>query len=67
MSSSSQVVRDFFDRYERGRNTLDLDLIGSQYPDAFLYADPNGPRVVDKPSLLGAVSKGQEFYKAHGP
>jgi hypothetical protein len=66
MSSSSQVVRDFFDRYERGRNTLDLDLIGSQYPDAFLYADPNGPRVVDKPSLLGAVSKGQEFYKAHG-
>lgn len=33
MDTSSPVVREFFERYERSRNTFDLGLIDSQYPD----------------------------------
>jgi hypothetical protein len=66
VDTSSPVVREFFERYERSRNTFDLGLIDSQYPDAFMFAGPNGARVAEKPAVLAGLSKGQEVFKALG-
>ena len=59
-------VREFFEQYARSRTTLDLGLIASQYPDAFMFADPKGARVAEKQAVLATVPKGQEFLKALG-
>ena len=45
---------------------MDLDLIASQYPDAFMMAGPNGPRTVEKSMILAAFTSGQSFLKASG-
>ena len=66
MSTASPVVKEFFEQYERSRNTLDLGVIASQYPDSFVFAGPNGARVAEKQAVLAAVPKGQEFLKALG-
>jgi hypothetical protein len=66
MKTTTPVVQEFFDQYERSRSNLDIDLIASQYPDSFMFADPNGARVVEKPTVLAAFPRGQEFLKAHG-
>jgi hypothetical protein len=34
MHTVSHIVREFFERYERSRNTMDAGLIDEQYPDA---------------------------------
>ena len=59
-------VRAFFEQYARGRSARDVDLIGSQYSDPFMFADPNGARVVPKPALLATFPKGLEYLKTHG-
>ena len=64
--STSPVVQEFFEQYERSRNTFDVALIASQYPDSFMLAGPAGVRVVEKPAVLEAVSKGREQLKALG-
>jgi hypothetical protein len=66
MNTASQVVREFFDQYERSRTTLDLGLIDSQYPDSFMFAGPDGARVAEKRAVLAGLSKGQELFKALG-
>lgn len=66
MNTASQVVREFFEQFQRSRNTLDLGLVSSQYPDSFMFADPNGARIVEKQAVLAALPRGQEFFKAHG-
>ena len=63
---TSPVVQEFFDRYERSRNTFDLGLIDSQYPDSFMFAGPAGARVAEKPAVLAGLSKGQELFKTLG-
>jgi hypothetical protein len=66
MSAASPVVQEFFDQYTRSRSALDIDLIASQYPDAFMMAGPAGARVAEKASVLAAFAKGQELLKALG-
>jgi len=66
MNTASQVVKEFFEQYELSRNTLDMGLIASQYPDSFMWADPNGARVVEKQAVLATVPRGQEFLKSLG-
>jgi hypothetical protein len=66
MSTSSPVVREFFERYERSRNTFDLDVIDSQYPDAFMMAGPDGARVAEKQAALAGLPKGQALFKSVG-
>jgi hypothetical protein len=66
MGTSSPVVREFFERYERSRNTFDLRLIDSQYPDSFMFAGPNGARIAEKPAVLAWLSRGQELFTALG-
>ncbi|MCI0336657.1 MAG: hypothetical protein L0226_03700 [Acidobacteria bacterium] len=66
MNTASHAVKEFFEQYELSRNTLDLGLIASQYPDSFMWADPNGARVVEKHVVLASLPRGQEFLKALG-
>ena len=50
----------------RSRNTFDLDLIDSKYPDSFMFAGPDGARVAEKRAVLAGLSKGQELLKTLG-
>jgi hypothetical protein len=66
MTTVTPVVQGFFDQYEQSRSALNIELIASQYPDSFMFAGPNGARIVDKPAILEAFSKGQQFLAAAG-
>jgi hypothetical protein len=66
MSTVTPLVQEFFNQYAHSRSVLDIDVIASQYPDAYMFAGPNGARIVDKPAVLAAFSKGQEFLRALG-
>ena len=66
MNTATPDVREFFDQYARSRSALDIDVIASQYPDSFMFAGPKGARVTEKPAVLAAFPRGQEFLKAVG-
>jgi hypothetical protein len=66
MRTTSPAVQEFFDRYARSRSALDIDLIASQYPDAFMVAGPTGVRITEKPAVLAAFPRGQEFLNGLG-
>ena len=66
MNTPTRAVQEFFDQYAQCRSVMDIDLIASQYPDSIMFAGPDGARVVEKPAILAAVPKGQEFLKALG-
>ena len=59
-------IMAFFEGVEKASNTLDLDLIDSQFADQFIFADPNGTRVVEKQKFLPALPKRLEFFKSIG-
>ena len=59
-------IKMFFDGVERASNTLDLDLIDSQYADQFIFADPNGTRVVEKQKFLAFLPQRKDFFKSIG-
>jgi len=60
------LMKMFFEGVEKASNTLDLNLIDSQYADQFIFADPNGTRVVEKQKFLPFLPKRQEFFKSIG-
>jgi ketosteroid isomerase-like protein len=66
MNTTTPAVQEFFDQYAQSRSVLDIDLIASQYSDSIMFAGPNGARATEKPAILAAFSKVQEFLKAHG-
>ena len=43
MHTASQIGREFFERYERSRSTIDASRIDERYPDAFMFAGPPAP------------------------
>jgi hypothetical protein len=59
-------IKEFFESVERAGNTLDLDLIDSQYADQFIFANPNGTCIVEKQKFLPVLPKRQEFFKSLG-
>ena len=65
MQTDNRIKR-FFEGVEQASNTLDLELIDSQYADQFIFADPNGTRVVEKQKFLPFLPKRQEFFKSLG-
>jgi hypothetical protein len=62
----SHLVKEFVEQYVRTGNTLDLDAIASEYADLFMFAGPNGTRIIEKQKLLAALPGRQEFFKALG-
>lgn len=59
-------IKVFFESIEQASNTLDLNLIESQYADQFIFADPNGTRVIEKQKFLPALPARREFFKSIG-
>lgn len=66
MHTVSHIVREFFERYERSRNTMDAGLIDEQYPDAFMFAGPSGARIAEKATVMSTLAKGHQLFKALG-
>ena len=66
MSAKSPIVQEFLEGYERSRNSFDVELIASQYPDAFMSAGPAGATVAQKPMVLASIPKGQALFTALG-
>jgi len=59
-------IKNFFEGVEQASQTLDLHLIDSQFADQFIFADPNGTRVVEKQKFLAFLPQRQEFFKSIG-
>jgi hypothetical protein len=66
MHTVRPLVREFFERHERSRNTMDAGLIDEQCPDAFTFAGPTGARIAEKPAVMVSLSKGHQFLKTLG-
>jgi hypothetical protein len=64
--NSKDKIKLFFEGVEKASNTLDLELIDAQFADQFIFADPNGTRVVEKQKFLPFLPKRQEFFKSIG-
>jgi len=56
-------IKVFFEGVEQASDTLDLDLINAQFADHFIFADPNGTRVVEKEKFLPFLPKRREFFR----
>lgn len=63
---SDNRIKVFFEGVERASNTLNLDLIDKQFADQFIFADPNGTRVLDKQKFLAALPRRREIFKSIG-
>jgi len=63
---SDNRIKKFFEGVEQASNTLDLNLIDSQFADQFIFADPNGTRVVEKQKFLVFLPQRREFFKSIG-
>ncbi|HEU0174884.1 MAG TPA: DUF4440 domain-containing protein [Blastocatellia bacterium] len=70
MKQVSDVVRKFFEDYERNVNASDsedgLELIASRYSDSFMFAGPQGAQTVKKGDFLKALPKRRWFFKTVG-
>ena len=59
-------IKMFFEGVQQASNTLDLSLVDAQYEDQFIFADPNGARVIEKQKFLPVLPKRREFFKSIG-
>ena len=66
MKQISDRVRTFFERYEKGTNSTDPDLVALQYCDTFLFGGPGGVQAVKKEDFLQTFPKREGFFKAIG-
>ena len=66
MTQVSNVVKQFFEEFEKASNTLDLDLLGSLYGDSFMFASPLGAQPIKKDDFLKVLPKRQGFFKTIG-
>jgi hypothetical protein len=67
MNQVSDVVKTFFEDFERGSNTFERDLLASQFSDPFMAADPDGGiQAVKKDDFLAGIAKRQAFFQFIG-
>src|SRR5262245_21215968 len=70
MKQASDIVRKFFEDYERSINASRSgegpELIASLYSDSFMFAGPQGAQAVKKEDFLKALPKRQGFFKTVG-
>src|SRR5215469_9113575 len=63
----SDVIKKFFEDFERGSNTFESDLLALQFSDPFMAADPDGGiQVVKKDDFLAGISQRQAFFQSMG-
>lgn len=66
MQQVSDMVKAFFEDYEKSSNTPPPELIASQYGNSFMFAGPQGVQAVRKEDFLKALPKRDGFFKAVG-
>ena len=67
MNQVSDVVKKFFEDFERGSNMFERDLLALQFSDPFMAAGPDGGiQVVKKDDFLAGISKRQAFFHSIG-
>ena len=66
MTPASDIVRNFFEGFEKASNSLDLELLGSQYSDSFMFASPQGAQPIQKDDFLKVLPRRKGFFKAIG-
>ncbi|HZX76730.1 hypothetical protein [Lysobacter sp.] len=60
-------IEEFFERYERGANTFDPDVVAPQYTDPFMGGDPNGVACIPNDEAFRAsISQRQAFFRHIG-
>ena len=63
----SDVIKQFFEEFERGSNTFERDFLAHQFSDPFMAADPDGGiQVVKKDDFLDGIAKRQAFFHSIG-
>jgi hypothetical protein len=66
MNQASNIVREFFESFEKASNALDLEILGSQYGDSFMFASPQGAQSIKKDDFLRVLPKRKGFFKNIG-
>ena len=67
MNEISDVVKKFFEDFERRSNTFDSSFLALQFSDPFMVANPDGAiQVVRKDDFIAGVSKRQAFFQSIG-
>ena len=66
MNQASDIVREFFEGFEKATNALDLEILGSQYGDSFMFASPQGSQSIKKVDFLKVLQKRKGFFKTIG-
>jgi hypothetical protein len=67
MNQVSEVVKAFFEAFERASNTFESNLLSSQFSDPFMAADPNGNvQAVKKDDFIAGIAKRQAFFQSLG-
>lgn len=67
MNQVSDIIKTFFEKFERASNEFERDLLASQFSDPFMAADPNGGiQVVKKDDFLAGIAKRQAFFHSIG-
>lgn len=60
-------IEEFFERYERGANTFDPDVVAPQYTHPFMGADPNGVACIpNDESFRASIPQRQAFFREIG-
>ena len=67
MYQVSDVVKKFFEDFERESNTFERNLLTLQFSDPFMAAGPDGGiQVVKKDDFLAGISQRQAFFQSIG-
>ena len=67
MYQVSDIVKKFFEEFERGSNTFERNLLTLQFSDPFMAVDPDGGiQVVKKDDFLAGISQRQAFFQSMG-
>ena len=67
MYQVSDIVKKFFEEFERGSNTFERNLLTLQFSDPFMAAGPDGGiQVVKKDDFLAGISQRQAFFQSIG-
>jgi hypothetical protein len=66
MKQASDMVKNFFEAYERGSNSADPEPLVALYSDSFMFGGPQGAQAVKKEDFRQALPKRAGFFKMVG-
>ena len=66
MKQENDVVRKFFEDYEKSLESKDPEFIAARYADSFMFAGPQGSQAVKKEDFLKVLPKRQSLFQSIG-